>query len=194
MTDAATALENVQRKLGRCLLHLQECESLLKSLVIHADIAGPPDRLQDIKDAKAKSLQKETMGNLVGMLTKTVLTSTGIDTASPSPPGDQEALIRITYQVKLTAEQYVALCCAFRELVSLRNELVHHFLERFDIRRPEGCAAANLHLDDCGKVIDVHYMKLFNFVKASELARAKLASAMETQEFKDAFIKGILPD
>ncbi|PHV23778.1 hypothetical protein CSQ92_12770 [Janthinobacterium sp. BJB446] len=72
--------------------------------------------------------------------------------------------------------------------------MVHHFLERFDIRRPEGCAAANLHLDESGKVIDVHYMKLLNFVKASELARAKLASAMKTQEFKDAFIKGILPD
>lgn len=194
MTDAATALEIVQRKLGRCLLHLQECESLLKSLVIHADIAGPPDRLQDIKDAKAKSLQKETMGNLIGMLTKTVLTSAGIDTAPPSPPSDQQALIRITYQVKMTAEQYDVLCCAFRELVSLRNELVHHFLERFDIRRPEGCAAANLHLDDCGKVIDVHYMRLFNFVKTAELARAKLASAMEAQERQDAFIKGIFPD
>lgn len=100
----------------------------------------------------------------------------------------------ITYQVKLTSEQYDALCCAFRELVSLRNELVHHFLERFDIRSQEGCTAADLHLDECEKVIDVHYMKLFNFVKASELARAKLASAMEAQEFKDAFIKGILPD
>ncbi|WP_143450359.1 hypothetical protein [Janthinobacterium sp. BJB446] len=194
MTDSATALEIVQRKLGRCLLHLQECESLLKSLVIHADIAGPPDQLQDIKDARAKSLQKEMMGNLIGMLTKTVFTSTGVDAAPPSPPNDQQAFIRIKYQIELTAEQYDAVCCSFKELVNLRNELVHHFLERFDIRRPEGCAAANLHLDESGKVIDVHYMKLLNFVKASELARAKLASAMKTQEFKDAFIKGILPD
>jgi hypothetical protein len=194
MTDAATALEIVQRKLGRCLLHLQECESLLKSLVIHADIAGPPDQLQDIKDARVKSLQKEMMGNLIGMLTKTVFTSAGIDAAPPSPPNDQRALVRIKYQIELTAEQYDDLCCSFKELVSLRNELVHHFLERFDIRSQEGCTAADRHLDKCGKVIDVHYMKLFNFVKASDLARAKLASAMETQEFKDAFIKGISPD
>lgn len=195
MTDPATALATVQRKLGRCLLQLQGCESLLKSLAIHADIAGPADQFQNIKDARVKSLQKEMMGNLIGTLTKTVFTSSGNDDATPpSPSHDQQAWGRIKYQFKLTAEQYDALCCAFRQLVSLRNELVHHFLERFDIRSPEGCAAANLHLDECGEIIDVHYRKLFNFVKASELVRAKLASEMETQEFQDAFIKGILPD
>lgn len=39
---------DVQRKLGRCLLRLQQYEILLKALVAHREISGPAEALQGI--------------------------------------------------------------------------------------------------------------------------------------------------
>jgi hypothetical protein len=190
MTDSATTLDTVQRKLGRCLLRLQECELLLKSFVAHAEVTAPPAHLQVARNAKVASVQKKTMGTL----TDDVLTSARTTATFSMPSNDQQALVRFKYQIELNAEQYEALDSAFKELVSLRNELVHHFLERFDVRSAEGCAAADTHLDECSKIFDGHYLTLLSFTEASKLARAKLASVLETQEFADAVIRGALPD
>ena len=66
---------DVQRKLGRCLIRLQQYEILLKALVAHGDIAGAPEGLQAVRDAQVASTQKKTLGTLVGMLTERHLTS-----------------------------------------------------------------------------------------------------------------------
>ena len=42
----------VQRKLGRCMLQLQQYERLLKAMVAHSELSGPPERLQAIRDEK----------------------------------------------------------------------------------------------------------------------------------------------
>lgn len=39
---------DVQNKLGRCLLRLQQYEILLKALVAHSEISGPAEALQGI--------------------------------------------------------------------------------------------------------------------------------------------------
>ncbi|MBF6986486.1 OST-HTH/LOTUS domain-containing protein [Cupriavidus sp. IK-TO18] len=81
--DALLDLQRtVQRKLGRCLLRLQQYEILLKSLVAHRDIAGPPARLQAIRDAQVVYVQKMTLGTLVGMLTDSYLTPNQDDAAA----------------------------------------------------------------------------------------------------------------
>ena len=43
----------VQRKLGRCMLQLQRYERLLKAMVAHSDLRGPPERLQAIRDRRS---------------------------------------------------------------------------------------------------------------------------------------------
>lgn len=70
---------DVQRKLGRCLLRLQQYEILLKALVAHGDIAGPQAELQSVRDAHVACAQKKTLGTLVGMLTERHLTSAEAD-------------------------------------------------------------------------------------------------------------------
>lgn len=72
---------DVQRKLGRCLLRLQQYEILLKALVAHGDIAGPPAELQSVWNAQVACAQKKTLGSLVGMLTERHLNSAEEDRA-----------------------------------------------------------------------------------------------------------------
>lgn len=55
---------DVQRKLGRCLIRLQQYEILLKALVAHGDIAGPPAGLQAVRDAQVACAQKKAVARL----------------------------------------------------------------------------------------------------------------------------------
>ena len=110
--------------------------------------------------------------------------------APPSkPPDDSRALVQFTYQIELPSEQYDALYSAFKELIDLRNELVHHFLERFNIQMIEGRTAASNYLDECSQTIDACHSTLIGFGKALELSSAKLGSFVDSQEFEDAVLK-----
>ena len=119
----------VQLKLGRCLLRLQQYELLLKAMVADSEVEGPPDQLLARRDAKAAITRRQTLGTLVGMLTEGCLTSGDI-----SQEVDDEAQaakapwVRFRHGISLDAERYESTRAALKELVDLRNELVHHFL------------------------------------------------------------------
>lgn len=64
----------VQRKLGRCLIRLQQYERLLKALVAEHDVSGPAHQLIDIRDSRMEALSKKTLGHVVGAVTENLLT------------------------------------------------------------------------------------------------------------------------
>ncbi len=185
---------DVQRKLGRCLLRLQQYEILLKAFVAHGDISGPPAELQSVKDAQVGCSQKKTLGTLVGMLTERHLTSAEEDDGSDEPQGDGGLWFRFRFHVGLDASQHQATTAALKELVDLRNELVHHFLQRFTIWEPQGCIAADAYLDASFETIDDHYLTLRSWARGMEEARALMASFMSTATFEDLLVNGIAPD
>lgn len=185
----------VQRKLGRCLLRLQQYETLLKSLVAHRDIAGPPAQLQAIRDAKVAWVQKQTLGTLVGMLTDSYLTqSQDADAVDEEESGDGGLWVRFRSQMELAPERYDAIRVALKELVDLRNELVHHFLQRFNIWEEDGCAAAEVHLDASYETIDGHFLTLRGWAQTMQDAWSHMASLMTTPEYQDFVVNGIWPD
>lgn len=185
---------NVQRKLGRCLLRLQQYEILLKTLVAHGDIAGSPAALQSVQDAQVARAQKNTLGTLVGILTERHLTSAEEDGSTDEPQGDGGIWFRFRFQVGLDASQHQATTAALKELVDLRNELVHHFLQRFNIWEPQGCIAADAYLDASYETIDGHYLTLREWAQGMEEARAEMVSFMNTAAFEDWLVNGIAPD
>lgn len=185
---------DVQRKLGRCLLRLQQYEILLKALVAHGDIAGPPAELQAVRDAQVACAQKKTLGTLVGMLAERHLTSAQEDDSTEEPQGDGGIWFRFRFQVGLDSSQHQATTAAFRELVDLRNELVHHFLQRFNIWEVQGCTDADAYLDASYETIDGHYLTLRGWAQSMDEARALMASFMSTAAFEDLLVNGIAPD
>lgn len=185
---------DVQRKLGRCLLRLQQYEILLKALVAHGDIAGPPAGLQAVRDAQVACHQRKTLGTLVGMLTERHLISVGEDDSGDEPLGDGGAWCRVRFQVGLDASQHQATTAALKELVDLRNELVHHFLQRFNIWEPQGCLAADIYLDTSYETIDGHYLTLRRWAQGMDDARALMASFMSTAAFEDLMVNGMAPE
>lgn len=185
---------DVQRKLGRCLLRLQQYENLLKALVAHGDIAGPPAELVAVRDAQVASAQKKTLGTLVGMLTERHLTSAEEDDNTDEPQGDGGPWFCFRFQLRLDASQHQATTAALKELVDLRNELVHHFLQRFNIFESQGCMAADAYLDASYETIDGHYLTLRGWAQVMHEAHEAMASFMSTAAFEDLLVNGIAPD
>lgn len=185
----------VQRKLGRCLLRLQQVEMLLKALAPHAEVAGPPDQLQTIRDAQVARARKKTMGGLVRMLTDGTLASNATDV--PDEDGSETAegpWVRLRFQVVFDAEQFEAAKAWLKELVDLRNQLVHHFLQRFKIRDMQGCTAADAYLDASYETIDAHYLTLLAWARDMKETRALMASIITSETFEDLWFNGVSPD
>lgn len=193
MTNPAITIATIQQNLGSCLLRLQACELLLKSLVAHTDITAAPEHLPEALAAKMASVHGQTMGQMVGMFTKGAVVKAGTISIPSTPLDDSRAAVRFKYQIELPSEQYDAPHSALKELIDLRNELVHHFLQRFNMRSVEGRTAASTYLEECSQIIDARHSMLIGFNKAFELSRAKLASFVDSQEFEDAVLKGDLP-
>jgi len=179
----------VQRKLGRCLLRLQQYERLLKAMVEDGEMSGLADRLHTIREQKIACVQKKTMGTLVGILTESFLTlppRNEEESQMEADTGDQN-WFSYRYQLEMPAEHYEATKAALKELVDLRNELVHHFLERFDLWSESGCQTADGFLEESYETINRHCLNLQSWAKPMNEARAKMASFIQSQTFQDVF-------
>ncbi|MCC4118368.1 OST-HTH/LOTUS domain-containing protein [Aromatoleum toluclasticum] len=188
---------DVQRKLGRCLLRLQQYEMLGKALVAEMDFGGPARQLMNIRAERAESLSKKTLGHVVGLLTDTFIStdSPESDTSTDfNEPSDiTEPRIRTRFNFEIPAERLEKTRADLRALVDLRNDLVHHFLERQDVWTESGCVGALVYLDDCYAQIDERYLELHAWAKSTQEAREYMASFMQTPEFMDFLLHGILP-
>ncbi|MBT8767312.1 MULTISPECIES: OST-HTH/LOTUS domain-containing protein [Metapseudomonas] len=186
----------VQRKLGRCMLQLQQYERLLKAMVAHSELSGPAERLQELRDEKVACAHKKTLGTLVGMLTESYLKLPDLPDTQDQPEADNgdRMWFSFRYQMELPEERYVETKAALKELVDLRNELVHHFLQRFDLWAVDGCVAAETYLDESYETIHGHYLTLRDWAKSMDEARQLMVSFMQTKEYEDAVLNGIWVD
>jgi hypothetical protein len=186
----------VQRLLGRCLLRLQQYERLLKELLLSREAAGTvatsPARLAK----RAGDLRTATLGTLVKELCGSYVVT---GEAGPAEPVDvaKEALtaglptFSFRLSIQMSEERVEQTRQALSELVALRNGLVHHLLEQFDLWSMEGCERAHDHLTAAYGRIEVRWYELSVWAKSSDQARAAMASFMQTERFQDCLVNGI---
>jgi len=186
---------SVQRLLGLSLLRLQEYEALLKQMLLRGHISGPPEEISKLLQKKSSSLKKKMLGELVGDLTNTVMTveNTGHFDKSYSGPSRDVAWIESHMQIVFSQERYAVLKPALKELVTLRNELVHHFIDKFDLHSLEGCIGAEEFLRKSHADIEENLALLRAWNKSLEEAQTKLTSLLGDPAFLD-FIDGIHSD
>lgn len=199
MENTVAALQHeVQRKLGRCMLRLQQYERLLKAMVAGMAVAGPPEQLQAVQERQALSIRNRTLGTLVGMFTEQHLTaaSAGVQ-VGPDEGTDAKgkssdtpwASIRLT--ISMSPERHEQVKAGLVELVNLRNDLIHHLIERFDISDNDGCRAASSYLDSCYERIDGHCQVLKTWASSLDESRARVSALVQSKAFEDAFVHGI---
>jgi hypothetical protein len=130
------------------------------------------------------------------MLTESTLklSEPSADSHETEVDNGEQSWFSFRFQMELPEERYAETKAALKELVDLRNELVHHFLQRFDLWSVDGCKAAESYLDESNETIDGHYLTLRDWAKSMDEARQHMVSFMQTPEYRDFVINGIEPD
>lgn len=192
----ASLQREVQRKLGRCMLRLQQYERLVKALAVDFEIAGPSDELEDIRRRRGEAVSKLTLGQLVNELSGTYLQPQQSGTAqSEWDPGDSNRIwFRMQTRMTLGQADYDQVVSGLKELVALRNDLVHHFLERFDVWSVTGCQDADAYLDASMVKVNGHYAELRHWALSTDDARRRMGAFLASPVGTDLLFDGIYPD
>lgn len=187
---------DVQRLLGRCLLRVQQYERLLKAMLAHHELAGSVETLAAQRVERAEKLSERSLGMLVKALFETYVVPEGYEREllpEGKTPTDRIAMA-FSLRMEMTPEVRSKTKAAVEELVDLRNQLVHHLIERFDVWTEEGCVDAVRHLQDSYDRIDRHVLELTEWAKSMEEARGLAAQFTQSPTFLDMLINGIAPD
>lgn len=187
---------DVQRLLGRCLLRIQQYEVLLKAILANHELVGPVDTLAAQQAARAEKLAKKSMGLLVEALFETYVVPEGFERElldADKAPTDRIS-VAMAFRMEMTAENRERTKAAVEELVELRNQLVHHLIERFALWTDEGCIDAARHLEESYARIDQHFLQLTEWAKSIEAGRAMMGQVAQSPAFRDMVLNGIAPD
>lgn len=183
----------VQRLLGRCILRLQQYEGLMKALIADHVVSGAAVDLQRIRDRQVKDTARKTLGKLMGELLGSYLVAGEPDSAEDLVTDAPEVSFRM--RLSLSEDDFARTETGLRELVELRNNLVHQFIDQHDINRPDGCRGASTALIAAYERIDHHFEELREWARDLLRMRERMAAAMAPgMPFYMALVHGIHPD
>ena len=193
--EALQALQReVQRLLGRCLLRLQLYERLIKAIVAGYEISGPAHALEAVRAARMTATAGKTLGTIVGELLGSYVVTNEVDTPMKASTDTSDAHISIGSRLQLSDADFARTENDLRELVLLRNNLVHHFIDQHDIGTLDGCRGGRDALIAAYTRIDQHFEELRAWTKGMHDARRALAEVVQSDAFHNLVVNGIHPD
>jgi hypothetical protein len=190
--DIAAQQREVQRLLGRCLLRVQQYERLLKSLLAHREIAGSLHTLEINLADRMRETSQRTLGALAQELFGSFLFSS--ERSEPERGSEEDASFAVRCQIQLDDADYAAQREEMKQFVSLRNRLVHCFIDDHDLGSIDGCRIAQQALIDSYVSIDSQMQRLGDWANDLHRARRIVVAHMETEAFADMFVDCIFPD
>lgn len=186
----------VQRLLGRCLLRLQQYERLIKAIVAYHEISGPPHALEAIRAARVTETARKTLGTLIGDFLGSYLAPIeNGDTPEDLPDCPAEpVMVSFRIGLSLSDTDFTRIENELRELVTLRNDLVHHFIDQHDLWSVDGCHRACDALVTAYSRIDQCFEQLRGWVEHMEQSRRLAAEFVQSDAFGDLIVNGVAPD
>ena len=192
----------VECKLGACLIQIQQYERLLKSMLAISKVQGNTETVETNQAARVSDLHGKSLGQLINEhLLKDVVVNAPHDSDSDVEDADTERRVlatgmpyfKVRHQIFMTPEKLESASKALEEMRSTRNDLVHHFLDRFSPKTEEGCAVALTYLGTCQATFESNFTQLSEWSAGMLNTRALSASIMQSQVVQDLF-DGINPD
>ena len=186
----------VQRLLGRSLLRLQQDELGVKALVALHSISGPADSLETVRDKQIDGTSRKTLGVLVGDFLGSCVVSNDIDCSDEATTGSpqNDNWFTMKTQLGLPNEGLDRLENQLKELVLLRNNLVHHFIEQHDLNSIAGCNGAQVALVAANSSIDRHVDELRAWLKDMTTMQQTLSGILQSKAFQDMLATGVSSD
>lgn len=188
----------IERGLGQCLLQLQRYELGLKRFLSTTVIRGNTETLEAHQEARKAHFSNKTLGQLIGELTGEYFVPSSPDKDSSPPPDkplENPKLPEFHFRVSMpmTEERLEALRAELSEIVSIRNELVHHFLERFNLEEISGCEDAARHLANVQQVAAQNFERLKEWDETRRSAAKQAVEFMQSDGFGSMLSFGVYP-
>ncbi|MDB5978354.1 MAG: hypothetical protein JWR07_5114 [Nevskia sp.] len=174
--------DEVLQKIGRNLVLFQQVEALLKFLLVYGYFRGPATDAAVAYGQKQAALHRQTMGQLVGQMTDEFLSDAGED--RELPVDGQAGWMSFSFRMQGDSTVYEQERADMELMVSERNDLVHHFSQRWDQASAASMAAAAAALDvQHARIVSIRD-RLKAFCDAMQRGRKALAEFMATDTAK----------
>lgn len=167
--ESPSQLADVHALLGRCLLGVQSCEVILKTILGAQTVTWPPTPARD---------DRRTLGAVVEDLFGRFLVTGDWSEVSDDVP---EVTVRVG--LLYSPEDATALRDSLRAFVAMRNSLVHQFVQRHDLATVKGCVAARDDLTRTLADIGAHFAMFRDWAESMDTARRALAAELLEREW-----------
>jgi hypothetical protein len=190
--------DDVLRCIGRNVVNFQRVECLLKCLIANTAFSGPASQLAVRVESQADAVHKKTMGGLAGKLVDNLLRLPAEDeppdVIHEPPDVIDEPWMGFRFSIETDAESVDRYDKELRALVDARNDLIHHFLPRWDSAVEGDTEAALAYLDAQRDETLRMFKRLRGWVRAMEIGRKQFAEFFSSSEghrqFELAFLRG----
>ncbi|MFO1432126.1 MAG: OST-HTH/LOTUS domain-containing protein [Candidatus Competibacteraceae bacterium] len=149
-TELEKLKNELHRKLGRNIILFQKIELILKTLLARGQISGYASELNMTLEEQVTAVGKQTMGKVVKGVLENIFSDS--DKSKDKPEELKEPWL--SFNLKIQAEyQYDADILyeksknRLASIVAERNELVHHFLLKWNFNSMESFSSAEQYLD-----------------------------------------------
>jgi hypothetical protein len=173
-------VDDLLRKIGRNVVLFQQLEQLLKFLVANGKLAGFASELKTLMKAQENKVNKQTMGTLVGQYVEN--SNPESDTQSTEPEEIDEVYFSFSFRIECDDNYYESRKEALAQLVTERNDLMHHLLPRLDMESAQICRALSKELDEQSDKIRLEINRLKATAKALNNGRKAMASYFQSDE------------
>lgn len=184
--------DKVDKLFGRCILRLQFYELLMKAIVAEHQLSAPITDLEKARDRRRAETGQKTLGTVVSQIMDSVLVPEGLRGRDEGEAGDAPS-INFKLQIVIHPEEFARIEAEQRDLVRLRNSLVHCFLEQHDLRTADGCLTAQHALTQALDQVDRAYEQLRSWASAMDEARKAFGEHLASPEIRDFIVQNRVP-
>jgi hypothetical protein len=179
------AVNEVLRKIGRNLMLFQQLEYKLKYIVANGNIAGYASQLKEKQLKHANSVNTKTMGQLISHYMDNVYSDPHeqIDVSEDV----KEAHFSFSFKLETEAAHYDLMKDNLTQLLSERNELVHHLLPQFDPESLESCQKIDHKLEEQSHKIRLEIENVGAIATSLHEGRKQLGEFLSSDEGKKQF-------
>jgi|SRR5690554_6032108 len=184
--------------MGRCVLNLQRYELAMKELLSLSVLKGDTETWQTNLLERKQYYINKTLGQLIGEFTGNYLLTESEAESEPTTIDDpltepQLPQFETRMSLMVRQEDYQALLDDLAFLVTTRNELVHHFVQRFPLTNQDSCQQAIDHLETVREMLKPQMERLHSWNNSRVSGFSMLKDALQSPQVKAWFQFGFIP-
>lgn len=173
--------DEVQRRLGRNLIIFQQIEHFLKLLLANHKNAGTPENYATNLQAQTECINKKMLGHLVEKYGNEVLLDAGAEMPEEERPVDW---LEFSFRVSGDAAFVESMRRDLKLMTDERNELVHHFLPRWQPGNEDVLNEALNYLDAQRERVQPMHEHLRFTVQHLHNSAKRLAEFIDSPEYE----------